>query len=104
MTVVRTLPELSYATGIAAKLTAKSSNMVRTITLLARSCRWCKPPSLIPGRNSSDQTDNFDSPFQGVESDIKIPVQIIESTVDVVCKRAHGSSESTDYCCDQIPG
>ena len=37
MTVVRTLPELSYATGIAAKLTAQSSKTVRTITLLARS-------------------------------------------------------------------
>ena len=47
--------------------------------------------------------DKFDSPLQGVESDIKIPVQIIESTVDVVCKRAHRSSESTHYCCDQIP-
>jgi hypothetical protein len=35
MTVVRPLPELTYATGIAAKLTAQSSNMVRTITLLA---------------------------------------------------------------------
>jgi len=59
MTVVRPLPELSYATGIAAKLTAQSGNMVRTITLLTGSCRWYKPPSLIPGRNSSDQTDNF---------------------------------------------
>ena len=68
--------------------------MVRTITLLARSCRWCKPPSPIPGRNSSDQTDNFDSPLQVVESDIKIPVQIIESTVDVVCKRSHRGIES----------
>ena len=26
---------------------------------------------LFPGRNSSDQTDNFDSPLHGLESDIK---------------------------------
>jgi hypothetical protein len=35
MTVVRPLPELSYATGITAKLTAQTSNMVRAIT-----CSW----------------------------------------------------------------
>ena len=67
MTVVRPLPELSYATGIAAKLTAESGNMVRTITFLVRSCRWCRRPSVLPEEILQIRLDDFDPSPQGVE-------------------------------------
>ena len=103
MTVVRPLPELSYATGIAAKLTARSSDHGSHHHAPRADADGVSRRHLFP-REILQIRPTTSPPLQGVESDIEVALQIIESTVDVVCKRAHRRSESTDYCCDQIPG
>jgi hypothetical protein len=63
--------------------------MVRTITCSSRGhADGVGPRHLFP-EEILQIRPTTSPPLQGVESDIEVALQIIESTVDVVCKRSH---------------